>query len=124
MIENEENKIKNTKKLRSRIKNRVTQLITYYNDAPKEKIDTYRSLIEHLAFIDVMLQVYQEDMLVNGYQVKYMNGKNQWGLKKNESVDLFKKWYSDRLSDSERLKRLLSVDDSGFDKEFDVFINM
>lgn len=121
MTENEDIKIKREKKLRSRMKKRTTELIACYSDAPVELINTYRSLIEHLAFIDVMLQEYQDDMLINGFQVKYKNGKNQYGMKRNESVDLFKKWYTDRLSDSERLKKLLALENKDVDDGFDEF---
>jgi hypothetical protein len=128
----EENKIKKTEDLHKRIKKRTGELVACYSFASADtkvdkdiikKIKTYRSLINHLAFIDVMLQEFQEDILAEGFQVKYMNGKNQWGYKRNESVDLFKKWYSDRLSDSERLKKLLAIEDAEFDDGFDEICN-
>ncbi len=118
-----EEKLKKQKKIRSRVKKRITELLTFYSDVPVKDIKIYRSLIEHLAFIDVMLQEYQEDILVNGFQVKYQNGRYQSGLKRNESVDLFKKWYSERLSDSERLKKLLYGEEKELDDGFDDFIN-
>jgi len=120
-------KAQKAKKRNKLVKKRTTELLTCYSEGAdksiKTKINTYRSLIEHLAFIDVMLQEFQEDIVENGIKEEYQNGKNQSGLKKNDSVDLFKKWYSERLSDSERLKRLLSIDDEAIDDNADDFFD-
>lgn len=109
--------------IEKRVQKRTTELITLYSAESKDKIKTYRSLIEHLAFMDVMLQLYRQDIIENGYTVEYQNGKNQWGIKKNEAVDLFKKWYSERLTDSERLEKLITGVNENTPDEFDNFIN-
>lgn len=103
-----EAKSKERKKL---IKERYKKLLTFYSGlADVEKIKTYDSLILNLAFIDVMIDEFREDVSSEGYQAEYLNGKGQWGIKRSESVDLFKKWFSERLSDSERLRVLLGID--------------
>lgn len=116
-------KTKKETRRRKLIKKRATELLALYSTMSPELIKSYKHLIEHLAFIDVMLLEFQEDILVEGFQVKYKNGKNQWGWKKNDSIDLFKKWYSERLSDSERLKRVLGLENSTLDDAFDDFLN-
>lgn len=115
-------KITKANERRKQVKKRTTELLSFYSSADVDKIKTYRSLIEHLAFVDVMLLEYQEDIIENGFQVEYQNGKNQWGLKRNEAVDLFKKWYSERLTDAGKLRGLLDLGDEIEDDDFDVFI--
>lgn len=114
---------KNRKNIKKLINQRAKELKTFYKSADADKIQTYNAMIEHLAFIDVMLKVFQDNILEDGYLVEYQNGKNQWGKKKNESVDLFKKWYSDRLSDSEKLENLLKIETDESTDELDEFIN-
>ncbi len=129
MIKNEQEiietakKAKKEKKIRKQIASRTKELLTYYSSADKDKIDAYRSLIEHLAFIDIMLVEFRENILTTGLYVEYQNGKNQSGIKKNDSVDLFKKWYSDRLTDSERVERLLGVEVESGSNELEEFLS-
>lgn len=113
---------KKAKDRRKKVEKRAIELLVLYSSAEKEKLQAYKSLIEHLAFIDVMIAEYREDILDEGFQTKYQNGKNQWGIRRSEAVDLFKKWYSERLSDSERLRVLLGVEGDAVDDDFDAFI--
>lgn len=122
-LSDDEIKLQRRKRIDSKVKKRITELLTLYADVPVQEIKIYRELIEHLAFVDVSLREFKEDILERGYQVKYQNGLHQSGWKRNESVDLYDKWLSNRLSNTERLKKLLYGEERQLDDGFDDFIN-
>lgn len=122
-LSDDEIKLQRRKRIDSKVKKRITELLTLYADVPVQEIKIYRELIEHLAFVDVSLREFKEDILERGYQVKYQNGLHQSGWKRNESVDLYDKWLSNRLSNAERLKKLLYGEERQLDDGFNEFIN-
>jgi len=122
MTEKQIEKQKIEKKVRSRIKTKIKDLLSFYKDAPLDRVDTYRSAIVTLANINIHIQDCEEAILINGRRIRYQNGKSQWGYKRNDDIDTLKELTLLKIKLENHLQLVLygendkGLEDDGFDE--------
>ena len=68
------------------VKNEYDRLMKLFE--PKERLSLARKLISRAAFLAVMVDRLEIDIIKNGYEEEYQNGANQSGKKKSAAAEL------------------------------------
>ena len=74
-----------------RIKKEMRKLIKIFKDADvdEDKRRYLANAISNLAFMSVLLEDLQQDILEKGYTEHYKNGENQYGTKDSTAVKIY-----------------------------------
>lgn len=73
----------------NKIKREIGRLKKYFKDCDKNAMNFIKPLIENAAFMAVTLDDLQIEINKDGCTVEYKNGENQYGTKKNPSVETY-----------------------------------
>lgn len=124
MAEIDENKIKNIKNQKKRIRNEFNNLNKRYIKADKEKLLAVAPLMWNLAHVNITIEDLESDIIENGIKEVYKNGKNQWGTRINPSRQAKDAEIKNKLALQKYLDNFLLGDSfSDLDDGFDDFIS-
>ena len=75
-------------KTSTRIKKEKTRLFEIFKDLESNKLKTCTALIDRAAFITISLEDLEAQLNETGWVESYMNGENQYGMKKAAAADV------------------------------------
>ena len=75
-------------KTSTRINREKKRLQELFKDLDPNKLKTCQALIDRAAFITISLQDLEEELNEKGWTEEYVNGREQYGIKKSAAADV------------------------------------
>lgn len=91
------------------IRAEYARLMALFKKAPKEKLALARKLISRAAFLAVIIDELEKDIVKNGYEDEYQNGEFQKGKKKSAAAELHVTYTKNLLAVMKQLNDMLDV---------------
>jgi hypothetical protein len=103
------------------VRDEYNRLLELFKTAPKERLALARKLISRAAFLSVMIDEFERDITLNGYEQEYQNGENQKGMKKSAAADLHVSYSKNLFAVMKQLNEMLDVKAAGGGDSFESF---
>lgn len=91
------------------------RLLDLYKKAPENKLNLAKKLIARAAFMGVTLDRLEKEIIQNGWEEEYQNGKNQSGKKQSASAALHVSMTKSYGTVIKQLNELLPATNAGGD---------